>query len=186
MMRGNSRDREQAIQRVYTLNRGIICSYIIANSGSEEQAKDVFQESVIALYENVRDGKFKADSSLSTYLFSIAKFKWFNQIKKDSIRSGHHQKAQLKEEFDPGPLAQLVQTEAKERILGVLEGLGERCKQILVESLYHNASMKEIAKSLSFSSEQVVRNTKYKCLKKLKELIVERPQLIKILRTDEN
>ena len=45
--------------------------------------------------------------------------------------------------------------------------------------------MKEIVEQGDYSSEQIARNKKYKCLKKLKELIAEKPQLIQILKSYE-
>ncbi len=158
-----------------------MCSFVLRNQGSEDEAKDIFQEAIISFYENVRDGKFKGESAIGTYLYSIAKFKWLNQIKKDTIRVGHQQKA-VAEKFEKSPLTTLIEGETKQGVLRILDELGTMCKQVLIENLYHNASMKEIAASGNFSSEQVVRNKKYKCLQRLKELIRMNPSLIPKLK----
>jgi len=186
MIKGNHLEREKALSIIYKRNKEKVCSYILSNSGNEDEAKDVFQESIIAFYENVRDQKFKADSAISTYLYSIARFKWLNQIKKNTIRMSHDTQYQPSGEFDESPLASIIDDEKKSHIMEVLDLLGDSCKRILIENLYHNASMKEIAENGNFSSEQIVRNKKYKCLQKLKELIAEKPILIQILRSHEN
>lgn len=155
----------------------------MANSGSIDQAKDIFQEAMIAFYENVRNEVFKGESAIGTYLYSIARFKWLNQLKKDKVRTDHHIKAENKEIMDVSPMAIMIDDEKRYQVLQVLEILGEPCRTILIESIYHNASMKEIASSGNFSSEQVARNKKYKCLKRLKELIIERPSLMHILKS---
>ncbi len=170
-----------AMAAIYRTNKAKVCSYILGNNGRQDEAKDVFQEAVIAFYENVRDDKFKGESTISTYLYSIAKFKWLNQIKKNSIRTGHHEKAP-REAFSESPLATLIEGEQKRTVLEVLALLGSSCKELLIENLYHNASMKEIAESGGYSSEQIVRNKKYKCLQKLKELIHAKPALIAVLK----
>lgn len=182
MILGDQADRNKALGIVYRTNKEKVCSYILANSGSQDEAKDVYQESMIAFYENVRDGKFKAESAISTYLYSIARFKWLNQIKKNDIRVSHHMEAKETEVFGQGPLAEMIDKEKQSEILEILTSLGPQCKKILIESIYHNASMKEIAAKGEFSSEQIVRNKKYKCLKKLKELIATKPQLVLILK----
>lgn len=181
LMRGSKAQRDKALDAIYQNNREKTCSYVLGNNGSIDEAKDVFQEAMIAFYENVRDGKFKGESTISTYLYSIAKFKWLNQIKKNNIRSGHHEKV-TRDEFSEGPLATIIEGEKKKGVLELLAQLGETCKQLLIENLYHNASMKEIAESGAFSSEQIVRNKKYKCLQKLKELISAKPALIQVLK----
>ena len=83
------------------------------------------------------------------------------------------------------PLISIMEGEQKQRVLDLLDALGESCKELLVENLYHNASMKEIAASGGYSSEQIVRNKKYKCLQKLKSLINEKPALKKVLLGNE-
>ncbi|NND63916.1 MAG: sigma-70 family RNA polymerase sigma factor [Flavobacteriaceae bacterium] len=177
-------EREKALKEIYQTNRMKVCSYILANSGSAEEAKDAYQEAVIAFYENVRDGKFKGESAIGTYLYSITKFKWLNQLKKDKIRTGHHEKVK-QDEIDEGPMAVLIEGEQRNQIMAVLAELGDRCKELLIQNMFYNSSMKEIAKVGKYSSEQLVRNTKYKCLKKLKEMVSARPQLEMILRSYE-
>ena len=180
-MKGSKEQRDRALGTIYKHNKEKVCSFVLSNSGSEEEAKDVFQEAVIAFYENVRDGKFKGESAISTYLYSITRFKWLNQIKKNTVRKGHHENID-QDQFTESPLAILIEGEKKAGVLDVLAQLGTSCKELLIENLYHNASMKEIAEKGLYSSEQIVRNKKYKCLQKLKELIGAKPALIKVLK----
>jgi len=180
-MKGSKEQRDKALGFIYRYNKEKVCSFVLSNSGSEDEAKDVFQEAVIAFYENVRDGKFKGESAISTYLYSITRFKWLNQIKKNTIRKGHQEGVE-QDQFTESPLATLIEGERKAGVLEVLEQLGASCKKLLIENIYHGASMKEIANNSSYSSEQIVRNKKYKCLQKLKELIRAIPALIKVLK----
>lgn len=168
---------------MYQANRNLICSYILKNNGSIDESKDVFQETMIAFYENVRDNKFKGESSIATYLYSIAKFKWLNQIKKKRVRSAHYDKLKTNE-FEASPLATLIDNEKRDAVLGVLTKLGEPCKKLLIATIYYGTSMQEIVEEGDYSSEQIVRNKKYKCLKRLKELIREKPALMQILKAN--
>jgi RNA polymerase sigma factor (sigma-70 family) len=188
MLTNNALSRDSALQYIYKENREKVCSFILSNNGNSEEAKDVFQESMIAFYENVRDGKFKAESKISTYIYSIARFKWLNQLKKDQIRKLHYGK--LKDDFktsftfEKNQLATIIEGEHKLAIENLLTSLGAICKKILIESIYYNLSMKEITKNGNFSSEQVVRNKKSKCLKKLKDLLKTNPKLINVLKNE--
>jgi len=134
LIKGTLPERNKALKIVYQANSNLICSYILKNRGSIDEAKDVFQETMIAFYENVRDNKFKGESTIATYLYSIAKFKWLNQLKKKGVRASHHD--QLKpNEFEASPLATLIDAEKQDAVLGVLTKLGEPCKKI-VDSQY--------------------------------------------------
>ena len=60
-----------------------IANYIEQNSGNDQDAEDIFQESIIILLGKVRQSDFNLTSSLKTYLFSIAKNLWLKKIKSD-------------------------------------------------------------------------------------------------------
>ena len=53
--------------------------------------------------------------------------------------------------------------------------LGEKCRQILSHYYYDKRSMREIAQLMGLANEQVAKNKKSLCLKKLKEMIRENP-----------
>ncbi len=146
------------------------------------EAIDVFQEAIISFYENVRDNKFSGDSAISTYLFSIARFKWLNQLKKDKTRKAHHSKIVSEEILEQDVSEIIINKEKQGQVLDVFNLLGEACKKLLIQSIYYGTSMKEIAEKEDYSSEQIVRNKKYKCLKKLKSIVIERPDIIKMLK----
>lgn len=171
------------MKTIYNNNKNKIYSYVISNKGSKVEAKDIYQETIIAFYENVRDRKFNGErSAIGTYIYAIAKFKWLNQLKKNGIINEFHQKIELPDDFVESPLSELIHKEQKELVLNLLAELGNTCKNLLVDSIYHNKTMKEIVAETSFSNEQIARNKKYKCMKQLKKLIAENPHLVKILK----
>lgn len=182
MLNGSSIERNTALEVIYRQNRANVFSYVRSNSGTDAEAGDVFQECIIAFYENVKKGVFKGESKISTYVYAIARFKWLNQIKKDKVRTLHQEESAEKDEIEMGPLFTMIDKEQRTAVHRLLSELGETCRQVLVESIYHGASMKEIADLGNFSSEQVVRNKKYKCLQQLKKLLKDNPTLIKILQ----
>ena len=65
----------------------------------------------------------------------------------------------------------------------VIEQLGDSCKQVLLAFYYQELSVKEMLSFLPYENEQVVRNKKYKCLKKLEELLNQDPSLASNLKT---
>lgn len=184
MLLGNEAERDNALKTIYEQCRGQIHNYVMVNSGNESDACDMQQEAMIVFYENVRDNKFKGESTISTYLFSIAKFKWLNELKKNRKASERHLKV-VREEQEPDALDLIMKEEEENMILDLISELGKTCKDILVQSFYFNSSIKEIVQELGFSNEQVARNKKYKCLKGLRSLLKSDPQSIAILKSYE-
>lgn len=185
MIKRNASSRDRALKIIYSTNKQKVFSYILSNNGNKDEAKDVYQEAVIAFYERILKNTFKGDSAISTYLYSIARFKWINHLKSSKKRMERNMEFGQTEEFDLGPMSKLIDDEQKASVLRILDALGDQCRKILVESIYYNVSMKEIAAQENYSSEQVVRNKKYKCIQKLKALLAENPALIHILRSYE-
>ncbi|NND78188.1 MAG: sigma-70 family RNA polymerase sigma factor [Flavobacteriales bacterium] len=184
MLLGKEADRDKALKTIYGLCRDQIHRYILVNSGDESDASDMQQEAMIVFYENVRDNRFKGESAISTYVFSIAKFKWLNELKRNRKASERHLKV-VSEEKELDPSQQIMKKEEQEMILDLISGLDENCKDLLVQSFYFDASMKEIVQKLGFSNEQVARNKKYKCLKSLRKLLRSDREAISILKSYE-
>ena len=60
----------------------MVSSFVLKNSGSQEDADDIFQDSLIVFYKNVIKSEFKLTAKISTYLFSIAKRLWLKNIQR--------------------------------------------------------------------------------------------------------
>jgi RNA polymerase sigma factor (sigma-70 family) len=180
LQQGGRRER-QCLKQLYQAHQRPVLQFIMNNSGSEAEGKDIFQEGLLVLYKQIREGKFRGESQLRTYLFSICKYLWFQKLKKENRR------AELQEnyEWDPqeiDPYRAMQDEEQKKMVLALFEELGQACKKILLASLYDNKSMEEIARESGFKNEQIARNKKYKCLKRLQAMLDKQPGLRDALR----
>lgn len=65
-----------------------IRAYILQNSGTEPEAKDVFQEALLAAWMKVQENKFEGNvQDFEGFIFVIAKNKWLDCIKSKHKRS---------------------------------------------------------------------------------------------------
>jgi RNA polymerase sigma factor (sigma-70 family) len=123
------------------------------------------------------------EASVRTFLASIARNYWFNELKKRD-RSDHRNKifelARGKDEADTSEL--IVEMEKKRQLRELVDGLGEPCRKILLMFYYENMSMREMAEHLPYENEQVIRNKKYKCLQQLMGFIKDNPALARQLQ----
>ena len=64
---------------------------ILSKGGSKEDAKDVFQEALIIFYEKVCNTEFKLTSAIGTYLYSVCRFLWKDELikRKGKQARGH-------------------------------------------------------------------------------------------------
>ena len=179
----SGRRMEETIKALYRGHFEQLCSYITFNSGSRQDAEDIFQEVVVSFIDLVQKDKFRGDSSIKTFLFSMNRHTWLNELKRRGrqlAREEKYEKSQEKVEQDTGLL--IADREEKAAIAALVGTLGETCRKILVLFYYENLSMREILEVTEYENEQVVRNKKYKCLKQLEQMLNEKPQLKQTLK----
>ena len=148
------------------------------NSGSRQDAEDIFQEVVISFINAIQKNKFRGESSIKTFLYSMNKHAWLNELKKRGRamqRELNYGKDQDREDLDASHL--IVHREARTQVIEIVDQLGGACKKILLMFYYENLSMKEILEKTEYETEQVVRNKKYKCLQQLEQMLNEKPLL---------
>lgn len=172
------RELNDAIRFIYRQYSQATSSFIMQHGGSEQDADDIFQETVVAFIEVVQKGKYRGEASVKTFLNSIARNYWFNEIKKRD-RSGFRDKQfELSRDKNEADVSHYIsEMERKRQLRELVDQLGESCRKVLLLFYYENLSMKEMVEHLPYDNEQVVRNKKYKCLQALAGLIKDNPAI---------
>lgn len=172
------RNLNNAITALYRQHSEKLSSFLIKYGASEEQAQDVFQETVVAFIDIAKKDSYKLDAKIGTFLTAVAKNIWFNEVKKkerSTAREKLYEKGRDQVEDD---VSQLIQErEMKQEMHQLLSKLDEPCKKILLLYYYENLSMKEIVQHLPYENEQVVRNKKYKCLQAFTTMVKNHPMM---------
>jgi RNA polymerase sigma factor (sigma-70 family) len=174
---------DEAIRYMYRTHYSVTAAYIKQNSGTEEDAEDIFQEVVLAFIDILKKDKFRGESSVVTFLYAITRNIWLNELNKrgrSKLRDEKFEKGKDTVEMDVSHL--IMNREMKSQLMEVVDKLGETCKKILLAFYFENLAMKEILQTLNYENDQVVRNKKYKCLKQLEQMISTAPNLAKNLK----
>ena len=80
LLEGLARNDRKSVQTIYKDNYNMVQSLIINNNGTSDDAKDVFQEAMIVLYEKVRAGNFELSCLIKTYLYSVSRRLWLKRL----------------------------------------------------------------------------------------------------------
>ena len=91
LLEGLAKNDREAIETIYKQHYNMVQSMILSNSGYPEDARDIFQEAMIVLYEKARSGSFELNSQLKTYLYSVCRRLWLkrlNQVQQGFTGSG--------------------------------------------------------------------------------------------------
>ncbi len=160
------------IGKLYKLFYPTIARMIINNSGSEDEAKDIFQESVMVLYNRVTENEFELNSKLSTFLYAVSRRLWLKQL----TRKGNLASTSDISDFEDilqieDDIENHEEKESKfERMNLALHELGEPCKTLIKDFYIKNMSMKDIQEKFGYTSTDNAKTQKYKCLQRLKKI----------------
>lgn len=138
---------------------------------SLESAEDVYQDSCIALFQNIKNGKLVSlTSSLSTYFAQICIFQTLKKIRgvksSESFDNGQYDSAKVNELLGIDKGFTVKQQQAMEDIINHLP---PPCDAILWSYYYDNMNMTEIASIIDFKNSDSVKAKKTQCMKKLKD-----------------
>ncbi len=159
----------QGIKEIYDTYLPRIESIIGGMGGNKQEAWEIFQESLIVILNRIQNPDFQLSSSFYTFLVSICKFKWFNESKKKYKKNVTiDNEKTLKDDQDI--LQTIMKIERFELYKQKLDDLGGECKSLL-ELYFDKIPMREIAIRLGLNSENAAKQKKYKCQRKLIEMI---------------
>jgi RNA polymerase sigma factor (sigma-70 family) len=168
--------REQAIRQLYEEHAEITRSFIKGKGGTEQDADDIFQETILSFIDVVQKGKFRQESGIRTFLISISKHLWYNEIRRRQRAGNRETLYESDRDTEEDGISEVIQDrEMKQQLNLLLHELGESCRKILELFYFENLSMKEIVSQMHYENEQVVRNKKYKCLQQLTDKMKQNP-----------
>ncbi|MBU2939425.1 sigma-70 family RNA polymerase sigma factor [Lacinutrix sp. C3R15] len=162
---------------IYEENRSKFLNFAKKYNLSQDDNIDVYQDAYIIFYNNVMQGKVtEFTSSISTYLFSIGKYLIFDKMKKNNktINPDFDLSIVREKEALVDPALELEQQElTTEQILlkKYFVTLGKKCQELLTLFYYRGFTIKDIIEAGDYTSENVVKSAKSRCMKTLKERI---------------
>ena len=146
--------------------------HICINSGSKEEALDIFQDALIILYRKALESNSETNFSIDGFLINTCKLLWSNELRKKKVRTGDETGLD-KIEFEDEIQLQLEKENKFKTIENALQKLGEKCKTILELFYYKGLSMDSIAKKIGFKTVESAKAQKYKCLESARKLALE-------------
>ncbi len=164
---------DEALNKLYVGYFPMILQFILNNNGDEDDAKDVYQEAIIVLYNKIKSGDFELSSKLKTYIYSVCRRIWLKKLSKES------KKAVNVADFED---IEAVETDMEvheekdlqfEKMQSALDLLGEPCKTIIQDFYIHNLSMQDISEKFGYTNTDNAKTQKYKCLQRLKKLFFQ-------------
>lgn len=164
---GKRRHENEALSIIYNKELPRIHQYFCKSGYQQESVKDIFQEALTIFYQQVLEGNFREEASISNYIRVISRNLWLNNLRKNK-------KISLLPANDETLVPTFQQDSTNVTSSYPLEKLINQsstdCQKLLKSFYYDKKSIVEIQLALGLKSQQSTKNKKCKCLKKLSEI----------------
>jgi len=172
IIKGLRRRDSRVLRHIYKNCFPVVAKLILSNSGTEEDAKDVFQETLIVVFRNIKEDRdFKFQKNHVVYIYSIARMVWIQQLRNTKRAAQNLKDNHSYIDFEePKPFNdEDVKYSMYQK---AFRQLPEDCQKIILMS-NDGKSQKEIAETLGFKNENYIKKRKHYCkeflIKKIKE-----------------
>jgi RNA polymerase sigma factor (sigma-70 family) len=165
---GIARRDNRTFLYLYEQYQGRILHMVQQNNGNSADATDIFQEGLIALWTNIKQGKFELtnNAKISTYLYALCRNLWISRLRKKKIIQPVDNNPKLEAIADEVDDME-TQNEQITTLRNHFSRLSEGCRKILQLFYYQKVSLKEIAGQLNIT-EKTAKNNKYRCMQNLR------------------
>lgn len=153
---------EKVLREYYTLYYPGIRRFIVSNNGNEEDARDLFQDALLVLFQKVRGQQFELTCSLGTYLYSVSRYLWLKEL--DKRKRISHRTVNPEDIADTdSDIGRLSEYNERLRLYRLhFEKLSSDCRKVL-GLFMEGRTIAEITLIMGYSSEQHTRNRRYRC-----------------------
>jgi RNA polymerase sigma factor (sigma-70 family) len=170
LLKGLANNDSKAVETLYKSHFGMIQHFVTNNNGSLDDARDIFQEAMITLYEKVQTDSFSLTCQIKTYLFSICKHLWLKRLQ----QMGRYSTPLSTEEESVSVEMDTDESAKKDAAFAIMDralnSLGEPCKSLLEGYYLNKKDMQALAAEFGYTNSDNAKNQKYKCLMRLKKL----------------
>jgi RNA polymerase sigma factor (sigma-70 family) len=171
-----------AVSKAYEMHKDYCIRYMERMYNDEDAIKDIYQDAVIVLIENIRHKNLKLEgTSIQTYLNSICKYQILTRFK-SSGKMKNISKEEMEEQYgkiivdwfeDLGDVNSRRIKIINEELMKMKEE-GGKCYEILELFFFESRSMDYIANKLGYTNADNAKNQKSRCQKKLKTQVFNR------------
>jgi DNA-directed RNA polymerase specialized sigma24 family protein len=162
------KEREQLFTQLYEEAFPKVAKFVANRGGSFEDARDIFHDALVILYERITGNDVAIETSQEYYLIGISKHLWMRKFKDDKRKTG------LGEMENTITIPEDFFEASENRLTSLLQLTGKKCLELLRAFYYDNLSLQQIKSAFGFSTLHSASVQKFKCIEKMRTTIQEK------------
>ncbi len=150
--------------------------FVCTNNGNEEDAKDLFQETVLKFLDKVLRDEIDVKTNVKAYIYKMAKNKWIDIKRKRTIQTVELSGLEIPLNGLQNKEETLINQDMAMCISAVLAEVDDSCRRLLHEIVINKETFDVVAEKLGYRNANVVKSTFYNCKKRIVKMIKESPK----------
>ncbi len=143
--------------------------FIINNNGTETDAEDIFQDTMIIFLEKLRMDDFIISASVKAYIMGIAKNIWLKKIR-NKIRIYEITEDHSNHFYQEIDLLIHQEKTYADKLIDYMHKITNHCKGLIHDMFFKNKSIEQIQIDYGYKSRHNAVNQKYKCVEQIRKL----------------
>ncbi len=146
-----------------------VASYVKQNHGNNEDAEDIFQETIIVLLQKIRQPDFILTSSLKTYLYAVAKNIWLKRLRDNRIKIADNEINLAISKTETNEFELITEKSREEKVENWLLKITRNCQNILKALFFYEVPMDNLMIKMGWKNKHTASNQKHKCIQQIKK-----------------
>lgn len=173
LIEGFQQGKSEVLRAVYLAHYPAIETFVINNSGSVEEAKDIFQEALLVTFQKVSSLDFSLTCQLGSFIHSVAWRMWQRKLRDE--RPLALQTTGEVDELEQEGIDLLIRRMQRYKLYEEkFAELSDGCQELLRQFL-KGQSTKEVMEHFGYGSISYTKKRKCLCKSKLMKLVMEDP-----------
>jgi RNA polymerase sigma factor (sigma-70 family) len=172
------RGDEKLLREIYARYSRELSRWVARNNGAAEDAQDLFQDGLMAIYERYCGRDFELSGAFGALLLAICRRMWYDRLARKKREQGvrNAEAGRYEEEGSVWEAAEeAARQQARRRCLAeAFAQLSEQCRRLLSMVMEGRADVERIAAELGLAGPNAVYQSKHRCTARWRQLFHER------------
>jgi RNA polymerase sigma factor (sigma-70 family) len=159
----------QAFAQLYKTHFGMVNRFVANNNGNTNDAEDIFQDTMMVLFEKLRQEDFILTASIKTYIMAIAKNLWLKRLRTAYREIEYTDSHDTK--FHEGINLAIEQEKTYwDKLQNYVHKITEHCKGLIHDIFFKGKAIEQIQKDYGYATRHNAQNQKHKCVEQIRKV----------------
>jgi RNA polymerase sigma factor (sigma-70 family) len=177
ILTGIAERKNNVIKHIYRTCYDHVRKLVLMNRGTDEDARDIFQEALFIIYQKIDRQKFRLTCDFSTYIYSVCRFLWISEL--ESKKECDNITDEFPDLITHSPINPKTELAGLKIFTRHFNELCKDCQKVL-RLYFRNISLEEISSIMGYKSARIARDKKYRCKHDLLTSIYNDPEYQKL------